>query len=35
MGSGKAVGQDFIQYLNDETSKMLANFSSHRNQTGH
>ncbi|WDD97478.1 PHA/PHB synthase family protein [Thalassomonas actiniarum] len=28
MGSGKAVGQDFIQYLNDETSKMLANFSS-------
>ncbi|WDE10215.1 PHA/PHB synthase family protein [Thalassomonas haliotis] len=28
MGSGKAAGQDFIQYLNDETSKMLANFSS-------
>ena len=28
MGSDKAVGQDFIQYLNNETSKMLAHFSS-------
>ena len=28
MGSDKPAGQDFIQYLNEETSKMLAHFSS-------